>query len=145
VSDPVERFIDSLWAAHCAFRALLNRLKVETGLGGLELMTMLVIERRPGISVGEISALLHRDPRAVAGVVRGLVRSGLIHAAQGATDKRRTRLALTDLARVTTRAVATRYSESARDRANVARGGESQNAGGRRRTADASAGDRRMT
>lgn len=92
---PVLDFMRTLWQVdHCLFAATREQLRA-LGITGPQRLVLRIVARNPGISPGDLSAVLHLHPSTVTGLVKRLSRSGLLLRGVHARDGRRAVLTLT--------------------------------------------------
>jgi MarR family transcriptional regulator, organic hydroperoxide resistance regulator len=100
-SDPgaalgsVLRFMQLLWAVDHGLQAASKRMQRTLGVTGPQRLVVRVLGRLPGVSAGEVAAILHVHPSTLTGVFRRLEAEGLVTRQADATDRRRTLLHLT--------------------------------------------------
>jgi DNA-binding MarR family transcriptional regulator len=95
VLDDVLQFMKLMWAVDHQLQSVSKRMAAVLGLTGPQRLSVRLIGRIPGISAGELAALLHLDPSTVTGIVRRLEEARMIERARDQEDARRSRLRLT--------------------------------------------------
>ena len=88
-------FLSVLWALDHRLELLSRGMKRSFGVSGRERFVIKVVGSQPGISAGEVAAVLHVDPSTLTGTLRQLVSRGLIRRTQHPDDARRAVLQLT--------------------------------------------------
>jgi DNA-binding MarR family transcriptional regulator len=78
-------------------------MKARFGVTGPERMVVRLVGRYPGISAGDLARLLRVHPSTLTGVLKRLVRRGLVVRRADASDARRALLTLTPRGRVVDR------------------------------------------
>lgn len=90
------QFMRALWAVDHSLQAASKRMERTLGVTGLQRMVVRVVGRLPGVSPGDVAAVLHTHPSTLTGVLRRLEQRSLLQRIPDATDGRRERLRLTD-------------------------------------------------
>lgn len=88
-------FLRALWALDHALQSVSKRMEAKLGVTGPQRLVVRMIGRFPGISAGEVSALLHVHPSTLTGVLKRLERRGVVARRPDPADARRALLALT--------------------------------------------------
>jgi MarR family transcriptional regulator, organic hydroperoxide resistance regulator len=91
----VLRFMQLLWAVDHGLQAASKRMQRTLGVTGPQRLVVRVLGRLPGVSAGEVAAILHVHPSTLTGVFRRLEAEGLVTRQVDPTDRRRTLLHLT--------------------------------------------------
>lgn len=91
----VLQFMRLLWAVDHGLQAASKRMQRELGVTGPQRLVVRVIGRVPGVSAGEVAAILHLHPSTITGVLRRLEEDGLIAREPDPVDRRRAVLRLT--------------------------------------------------
>ena len=91
----VLQFMRLLWAVDHGLQAASKRMQRALGVTGPQRLVIRVVGRVPGVSAGEVAAILHLHPSTVTGVLRRLESDGLIVRTPDARDRRRSVLRLT--------------------------------------------------
>jgi DNA-binding MarR family transcriptional regulator len=91
---PVLDFLRALWALDHALQSASKRMEATLGVTGPQRFVVRMIGRFPGISAGEVSALLHVHPSTLTGVLKRLERRGLVVRRADPADARRALLEL---------------------------------------------------
>jgi DNA-binding MarR family transcriptional regulator len=92
---PVLDFMRTLWALDHGLLKVSKDMRRRIGVTGPQRMVIRIVGRYPGISAGELAAVLHLHPSTLTGVLKRLVQRGLLERATDAQDARRALLALT--------------------------------------------------
>jgi DNA-binding MarR family transcriptional regulator len=92
---PVLEFMRLFWAVNHGYDSVSKRMAAVIGVTGPQRLVIRMIGRFPGISAGELAALLHSHPSTLTGVLGRLQRRRLIVRGQDPLDARRTRFHLT--------------------------------------------------
>ncbi len=91
----VLEFLSHLWAVHHALQAASKGMQRRWGVTGLQRLVVRVTGHRPGISAGELAAVLHVHPSTLTGVLGRLVARGFLARTADPSDKRRALFGLT--------------------------------------------------
>lgn len=91
----VLRFMQLLWAVAHGLERASKRMRGEMGVTGPQRLVLRVVGLFPGLSAGELAAILHLHPSTLTGVLRRLVEQGLLRRRADARDRRRAVLRLT--------------------------------------------------
>jgi MarR family transcriptional regulator, organic hydroperoxide resistance regulator len=91
----VLQFMRLLWALVHGLDKTSKRMRSEVGVTGPQRMVLRVVGLFPGLSAGELAALLHVHPSTLTGVLRRLVAQRLVTRVSHRTDQRRAVLTLT--------------------------------------------------
>jgi DNA-binding MarR family transcriptional regulator len=86
---PVLDFIRLLWEVDHGLNSRSKRMRMRFGVTGPQRFAVRIVSRFPGISAGELAALLHVHPSTLTGVLERLVRRGLISRRADPRDARR--------------------------------------------------------
>lgn len=103
---------DLLFFAYRDFTAAADVILDELSLGRAHHRSLHFIGRQPGVTVGDLLAILRITKQSLARVLGTLVEQGLVDSAPGRTDRRQRLLTLTD----TGRALERRLFDSQRER-----------------------------
>ena len=91
----VLQFMRLLWAVvHAAERAS-KRMRSEVGVTGPQRLVLRVVGIFPGVSAGDLAAILHVHPSTLTGVLQRLVARRLLERVPDRADRRRAVLRLT--------------------------------------------------
>jgi MarR family transcriptional regulator, organic hydroperoxide resistance regulator len=97
-SDPklgkVLDFMRLLWAVDHGLQRVSKRMLSDLGVTGLQRMMIRIVGRFPGMSAGELAAILHVHPSTLTGALDKLARAGGITRKKDPEDARRARLYL---------------------------------------------------
>jgi DNA-binding MarR family transcriptional regulator len=94
VPDAFE-FMRLLWALDHALQTRSKRMLATVGVTGPQRLVLRAVGRNPGISAGEVAAVLHLHPSTLTGVLSRLVERGLLLRAGDPLDSRRALFRLT--------------------------------------------------
>jgi len=92
---PVLDFMRTLWALDHGLLKASKDMRRRIGVTGPQRMVIRIVGRYPGISAGELAAVLHLHPSSLTGVLKRLVRRGLLERVTDARDARRALFTLT--------------------------------------------------
>jgi MarR family transcriptional regulator, organic hydroperoxide resistance regulator len=95
----VLQFMRVLWAIVHHLETMSKRMARDHGVTGPQRLVLRVIGLRPGLSAGELAAVLHLHPSTLTGVLRRLAAQGLVARSADALDRRRAVLRLTQRGR----------------------------------------------
>jgi DNA-binding MarR family transcriptional regulator len=101
--DPVLQFMQRLWSVAHELQRVSKRMEAELGLTGPQRLALLMIGRVPGVTAGQLAAMLHLHPATLTGILRRLEHARLIGRRTDAADGRRVRLTLTRAGRAANR------------------------------------------
>ncbi len=91
---PVLDFMRALWELDHALQSASKRMEARLGFTGPQRLVVRVVGKYPGISAGEVSALLHLHPSTLTGVLKRLEQRGLVDRKADPADARRALLHL---------------------------------------------------
>jgi MarR family transcriptional regulator, organic hydroperoxide resistance regulator len=91
------QFMQLLWAVVHGLQRTSKRMTATVGLTGPQRLVLRVVGLIPGISAGDLAAILRVHPSTLTGVLERLVRQQLLTRADDPTDRRRAMLRLTTL------------------------------------------------
>lgn len=91
----VLRFMQLLWAVAHRMETTSKRMGRDLGVTGPQRLALRVIGLYPGLSAGELAAVLHVHPSTLTGVLRRLLAQGLVVRRDDPHDRRRAVLRLT--------------------------------------------------
>lgn len=94
--DQLRLAIEQLYFGYRAFTALPDAILAERGLGRTHHRILYFVHRSPGLSAGELLAVLAVTKQAVHRPVRELEERGLLRIEADATDRRVRRLTVTE-------------------------------------------------
>ncbi|GAO04911.1 MarR family winged helix-turn-helix transcriptional regulator [Anaeromyxobacter sp. PSR-1] len=92
---PVLEFMGALWTMDHALQSASKRMEARHGVTGPQRLVIRIVGRFPGISAGELAAILHLHPSTLTGVLKRLAGRGLIERVADPGDARRALLRLT--------------------------------------------------
>ena len=97
VSDlpDVLQFMQLLWAVVHGLERTSKRMASEIGVTGPQRLVLRVVGLCPGVSAGDLAAILHVHPSTLTGVVQRLVAQRLLGRSHDPSDRRRAVLRLT--------------------------------------------------
>jgi DNA-binding MarR family transcriptional regulator len=101
----VLQFMQVLWAVVHGLEKTSKRMNAELGVTGPQRLVLRVVGLFPGVSAGDLAAILHIHPSTLTGIIKRLVAQGRLQRVDDPRDRRR---AILRLARRGTRANATR-------------------------------------
>jgi DNA-binding MarR family transcriptional regulator len=93
--DSTLQFMQCLWAIDHGLQSLSKRMWKRIGLTGPQRLVVRVLGATPGLSAGELAAVLHLHPSTLTGVLQRLEGLGLVRRAVAREDRRRVVLRLT--------------------------------------------------
>lgn len=88
-------FMQGLWAVVHRMERLSKRMGAHSGVTGPQRLVVRLIGLFPGVSAGDLAAMLHLHPSTLTGVLKRLEEQQLVSRAPAAGDRRRTVLRLT--------------------------------------------------
>ena len=91
----VLEFLQVLWAVVHGLDTTSKRMALEIGVTGPQRMVLRVTGLFPGVSAGELAAILRLHPSTMTGVLQRLVSDGLLVRVHDRADRRRAVLRLT--------------------------------------------------
>jgi DNA-binding MarR family transcriptional regulator len=91
----VLRFMQLLWAVVHGVDRTSKQMRGRHGITGPQRLVLRVVGLRPGVSAGELAAILHLHPSTLTGVIQRLLTQRLLRRSPDPADRRRTRLRLT--------------------------------------------------
>jgi DNA-binding MarR family transcriptional regulator len=94
-TDPVLDFIRLMWSVDHELQRVSKRMVGRIGLTAPQRLAVRFVGRHPGVTLGELAALLHQHPGTVTGIVRLLQRRRLVTRTRSTDDSRRIHLTLT--------------------------------------------------
>ena len=89
------QFMQLLWSVVEGLEKTSKRMAGELGVTGPQRLALRVVGLLPGVSAGEVAAILHVHPSTLTGVLRRLVAQRLVNRLGDPRDRRRTILRLT--------------------------------------------------
>lgn len=92
-------FMRVVWNVHHALQQTSKRMQKTIGVTGPQRLVIRIVGRFPGISSGNLAALLHVHPSTLTGVLKRLERQKLLRRRVDPRDGRRVLLSLTDKGR----------------------------------------------
>ncbi|HEY6005076.1 MAG TPA: MarR family transcriptional regulator [Anaeromyxobacter sp.] len=91
---PVLDFMRALWALDHALQSASKRMEATRGVTAPQRLVVRIVGRFPGISAGEVAAILHLHPSTLTGVLKRLEDRGLLERRPDPADGRRALLQL---------------------------------------------------
>lgn len=91
----VLQFMQLLWAVAHGLEKTSKRMTIDVGVTGPQRLVLRVVGLFPGVSAGDLAAVLHVHPSTLTGVLRRLVAQGLLRRDGDPADGRRALLRLT--------------------------------------------------
>lgn len=91
----VLQFMQLLWAVAHGLERMSKRMTNEIGVTGPQRLVLRVVALRPGMSAGDLAAVLHVHPSTLTGVLHRLVAQRLLERRHDPRDRRRAVLRLT--------------------------------------------------
>ncbi len=89
-------FMRLMWAIDHGLQSTSKRMERTLGVTGPQRLVIRIVGRIPGISPGELAAILHVHPSTLTGVLSRLVDHGLLARRGDSADRRRMILTLTE-------------------------------------------------
>lgn len=89
------QFMQLLWAVVHGVEKTSKRMSAELGVTGPQRLVLRVVGLSPGLSAGDVAAILHVHPSTLTGVLYRLIARRLLMRAQDRVDRRRAVLHLT--------------------------------------------------
>lgn len=97
--DEVLEFMRLLWAVDHQLKSTSKQMERELGLTGPQRLTVLLLGRFPGLTLGQLARLLYVHPSTLTGVVKRLEARGYLERRVDPLDARKAHLVLTDAGR----------------------------------------------
>lgn len=91
----VIEFMRVVWELDHHLTKVSKAMRSRLGVTGPQRLAVRVVGRFPGISAGELAAILHLHPSTLTGILDRLVRNGLLERVADAADARRALFRLT--------------------------------------------------
>jgi DNA-binding MarR family transcriptional regulator len=91
----VLEFMRLLWSLDHELQSASKRMEATLGVTGPQRLVLRIVGRYPGISAGEVSAILHLHPSTLTGILKRLVERGFLDRRTDPDDARRALLHLT--------------------------------------------------
>ncbi|HZS11135.1 MAG TPA: MarR family transcriptional regulator [Nitrospirales bacterium] len=88
-----------LWSVDHALQETSKRMASDLGITGPQRLVIRIVGHYPGISAGEVARILCVHPSTLTGVLRRLIKRGLLARAKHHADRRRAVLHLSDKGR----------------------------------------------
>ena len=95
----VLQFMQLLWALVHGLERTSKRMSATVGVTGPQRLALRVIGLFPGVSAGDLAAVLHVHPSTLTGVLKRLTDQGFVERVSDARDRRRAVLRLTSVGR----------------------------------------------
>ncbi len=90
----VLQFMQVLWAVVHGLEKTSKRMNAELGVTGPQRLVLRVVGIFPGVSAGDLAAILHIHPSTLTGILKRLVSQGRLRRADDPRDRRRAILRL---------------------------------------------------
>jgi DNA-binding MarR family transcriptional regulator len=91
----VLQFMQLLWAVAHGLDSTSKRMAQSIGVTGPQRLALRVVGLFPGMSAGDLAAVLHIHPSTLTGMLQRLIAQGLVQRLDDPTDRRRALLRLT--------------------------------------------------
>ena len=88
-------FMRLIWALDHGLQSLSKKMQATLGLTGPQRVALRVLGRGPGMSAGDLAAILRIHPSTLTGILQRLESRGLVRRAVDPADRRRSRIELT--------------------------------------------------
>ncbi|MDX2167710.1 MAG: MarR family transcriptional regulator [Deltaproteobacteria bacterium] len=88
-------FLQHLWRLNHALERLSLRMEATLGVTAQQRLVIRCLGKRPGMTAGQLAALLHLDPGTISAALRRLERKGLLARRRDPRDRRRVTVELT--------------------------------------------------
>jgi len=98
--SPALDFLQRLWQLNHALEKLSSRMDRELGVTAQQRFMLRCIGKYPGLTAGQLAAVLHVDPGTVSAALRRLEAKGFVVRRRSPRDRRRASLGLTAQGRV---------------------------------------------
>jgi DNA-binding MarR family transcriptional regulator len=93
--DPALGFLQCLWELNHSLQRLSRRMERRLGISAPQRLIVRCVGKYPGMTAGQLAAMLHLDPGTVSAALRRLERQNLLRRRRDARDRRRVVLGLT--------------------------------------------------
>ena len=97
--EPTLDFMSLLWSIEHGLQKRSKRMKAHTGLTGPQRLVLRIVGVFPGISAGELAAIVRLHPSTLTGILQRLAARRLIRRERDPSDSRRALLWVTPPAR----------------------------------------------
>ncbi len=97
--DRVLTLLRSVWRVDHGLQSMSKRMETRRGVTGPQRLVLRTIQRRPGISAGDLADELSLHPSTLTGILRRLEQRGRIARKVDPTDRRRALFQLTEAGR----------------------------------------------
>lgn len=97
VLPDVLQFMQLLWAVVHGMERRSKRMTADIGVTGPQRLVLRVVGLSPGVSAGDVAAILHVHPSTLTGVLQRLIAQRLLRRTDDPSDRRRAVLHLTPL------------------------------------------------
>lgn len=91
----VLQFMQLFWAVSHGLERRSKRMSSDVGVTGPQRLVLRVVGLSPGLSAGDLAAILHIHPSTLTGVLQRLIQQGLLDRVDDPRDRRRAVLRLT--------------------------------------------------
>lgn len=92
---PALEFLEGVWRLNHALERASMRMEATLGITAQQRILIRCVGKYPGLTAGQLAALLHLDPGTISTSVGRLERKGLVRRRQDLRDKRRVTIGLT--------------------------------------------------
>lgn len=92
---PALDFLQRIWQLNHALEQLSSRMEKRLGVTAQQRLILRCVGKFPGLTAGQLAALLHVDPGTVSASLNRLQRKGLVKRRPDPRDRRRASLGLT--------------------------------------------------
>lgn len=97
--SPELQFLQRIWRMNHALERRSRRMEKQLGVTAQQRFVLRCLGRHPGITAGQLAAVLHVDPGTLSASLRRLESRGLLERRRDTRDGRRVTLALTEAGR----------------------------------------------
>jgi MarR family transcriptional regulator, organic hydroperoxide resistance regulator len=91
----VLEFMRTIWGVSHGLQSTSKRMEADVGITGPQRLVVRILGCCPGVSAGQLAAILHLHPSTLTGVLRRLEDRGVIERSPGERDRRQALLRLT--------------------------------------------------
>src|SRR4051794_40683843 len=86
LQDPILQFLQTVWQLEHALERASKRMEDALGVSGPQRFAVRIIGVNPGITSGQLAAILHLHPSTVTGIVQRLESRKLVRRTGSRTD-----------------------------------------------------------
>jgi len=90
--DPILDFMRLLWNIEHGLQSTSKWMEAALGITGPQRLVLRIVSERPGLSAGELAHIVHLHPSTITGVLKRLVKKGLLRRERDRRDHRRVQL-----------------------------------------------------